>query len=548
MLHGTSRVGWRFSILWAAGLLLPCMVAAPLAAQLGPIGLTTEGAQWFANDGLGDDDDKENFGAALAAGDFNGDGADDLATGAPSAWSGGTGSGFVIVRYGSNVTGGLAPGTSAGVLLRPEPGLAAERQFFGFALAAGDFNGDSFDDLAVGAIGRAPGGAVWVYYGSSNGLSAQSYQILDEESSAWSQHACPGVFGGILAVGNFDHDAFDDLVIGNPLGCEATPTGLVAGGSVYVAHGRAAGLVLNVNFAYRISQDEYGMYDQVELDDNFGYALGPGDFNADGYDDLAIGVPGEDNHVGAIEIVMGSQFGLILTDSAFWLPGALGEEPKASLSFGSTLASGDFDGDGFADLAVGNPYDDLETPSGTLSSAGSIDIAYGAAQTWGFDLSRTDRLTQSAIHGNTAHDAAGDFFGWALGAGDFDGDGRDDLAIGHFGDDWAGPGFGAVTILMGDIPPLGSSSRHHLIAPRWEGVPGPPSFQPNLGAGYALAVGDFDRSGRADLAIGVPYYDLQWPQPPGAESGAEIVLYSETKLFADGFETGATNRWSHALP
>jgi hypothetical protein len=174
---------------------------------------------------------------------------------------------------------------------------------------------------------------------------------------------------------------------------------------------------------------------------------------------------------------------------------------------------------------------------------GSIDIAYGAPATWGFDLSRTDRLTQSAIHGNTAHDAAHDLFGWAFGVGDFDGDGRDDLAIGHPGDDWGGGGLGAVTILMGDVPPLGSSSRHHLLSPGWEGVPGAVPFQPNQSAGHALAVGDFDGSGRADLAIGVPRFDFPfWEQEDDA--GAEIVLYSATKLLADGFETGDTSGWS----
>jgi hypothetical protein len=534
----------RLSALALLALLLP----VALAADLGPIGLTADGAQWYANEDLGDADLEERFAMALAAGDFNGDGADDLATGAPSAFLGATGSGFVAVRYGRRDTGGLVPGPAGGVILRPAAEIAEEDQLFGLALAAGDFDGNSFDDLAVGVPGDDPVGSVWVYYGSSDGLSADAYQVLDEASSAWSQHACGGLFGGALTVGNFDADPYDDLVIGNPYGCEARPGGgtVSFSGSVYVAHGRATGgLVLDVNHAYRISQDEYGMYDEAEPGDHFGDAVAAGDFNSDGYDDLAIGVPGENNRSGAIEIVLGSQYGLILTDSAFWLPGALGEVPEVNGRFGATLGSGDFDGDGFADLAVGNPHDDLETPSGTRADAGSIDVAYGAAATWGFDLSRTDRLTQGALYGNPAHDAAGDLFGWAIDTGDFDGDGRDDLAIGHHGDSWAGPGFGAVTVLMGDVPPLGPWSRHHLIAPRWDGVPGPPFSQPSIGSGYALAVGDFDGSGRADLAIGVPFYDFHYQEV--VDTGAEIVLYSETKLFADGFESGDAGRWSAAF-
>jgi len=103
-----------------------------------------------------------------------------------------------------------------------------------------------------------------------------------------------------------------------------------------------------------------------------------------------------------------------------------------------------------------------------------------------------------------------------------------------------------VTILMGGIPPLGFSSRHHLIGVGHEGVPN--DTQLNQFAGYALAVGDFDGSGHPDLAIGVPGYGGTPNNFFQEHIGAELVLYSETKLFADGFESGATDRWSSTAP
>jgi hypothetical protein len=182
-------------------------------------------------------------------------------------------------------------------------------------------------------------------------------------------------------------------------------------------------------------------------------------------------------------------------------------------------------------------------------NTGQISVAYGAADPFWFDLSRTDHLAQSTIYdGNEAHDGSGDYFGSAFAVGDFDADGRDDLAIGHYGDDWSGPDLGAVTVLMGALPTIGSSTRHHLVAIGWELVPGDAS-QPDQWAGYSLAVGDFDGSGRADLAIGVPRYDLPIrDRPPLVNVGAVVLLYSETKMFSDGFETGAADRWSSAFP
>jgi hypothetical protein len=128
--------------------------------------------------------------------DFDGDGFDDLAIGVFDENVGGVAeAGAVNVLLGS--AGGL---TAAGSQIWHQnspgvPGVAESGDQFGYALAAGDFDGDGFDDLAVGMRfeGESATGAVYVLSGSAGGLIAASRQT-------WSQ-VSPGVPG---AAENFD--------------------------------------------------------------------------------------------------------------------------------------------------------------------------------------------------------------------------------------------------------------------------------------------------------------------------------------------------------
>ena len=153
------------------------MVALPAAFAQGPgwVGLSSVRSQYFENENLlfYVPESFDNFGAALATGDFNGDGADDLATGIP--YDNGLAGfeldnvGLAIVRYG--IPGfGLETGL-ADTVLRDTEDVAPDDNF-GFALAAGDFNGDGFDDLAVGEPGNhvLDYGKVHIFYGSPGGI------------------------------------------------------------------------------------------------------------------------------------------------------------------------------------------------------------------------------------------------------------------------------------------------------------------------------------------------------------------------------------------
>ena len=173
-----------------------------------------------------------------------------------------------------------------------------------------------------------------------------------------------------------------------------------------------------------------------------------------------------------------------------------------------------------------------------IADAGSISVAYGSPA-W-FDLSRTDTFTQGLVYADPAADQTGDQFGWALAAGDFDGDGRADLAVGHPGEDVMGNvNSGAAALLMGG-PNAGLGARLGSLSAGRNGVPG--DLQAHSDFARALAVGDFDGNGFADLAVGAPWHD----SVAGNDVGYEIVLYGS--LFSDGFELGSTQRWSSAVP
>src|SRR5262249_12467876 len=129
----------------------------------------------------------EFFGTALAAGDFNGDGFDDLAIGiAGKVVNMHNNAGAVSVLYGS--ASGI---TSAKDQLWTQDspginGIADASDQFGGALAAGDFNGDGRDDLAISASNETTSvvatGGVNVIYGTSSGLNAKNDQFWTQDS------------------------------------------------------------------------------------------------------------------------------------------------------------------------------------------------------------------------------------------------------------------------------------------------------------------------------------------------------------------------------
>lgn len=249
---------------------------------------------------LGDAACGDTFGAALAAGDFDGDGYDDLAIGVAGAEDAGpTDSGSVHVLYGSST--GL---TDAGDQIWHQDtsgieGVAEATDFFGDTLESGDFNCDGYADLAIGVpretviTSSSDEGAVHVLYGSSSGLSNlddvwyQGVGGVDDVSEVNDR------FGASLARANLDGDdesgvGCDDLVIGAPY----ESIGSVAGaGWIYTIDGGAAGLSTTGDQA--IHQESTDVVDTAQEYDFFGFRIGSTRIDDDEYDDLFVDVPGD---------------------------------------------------------------------------------------------------------------------------------------------------------------------------------------------------------------------------------------------------------------
>ena len=531
----------------------PLLALLLLAGGLGPGRLVAQAPAWvglspFKSHLFGETDEFihgpepfDRFGSAVAAGDFDGDGSDDLATGIPLNDC--TVDGATVANCGSVVIHWSQRGVGVGHLfarLDPtDPASPVEphaEYLFGSALATGDFDHDGYDDLVIGipeASTLGYHGAVQVHTGESGSINVTSPRYLREGANGIPGGGTgAGLFGWALAVGDFDGDGIDDLAVGAP---NDNISGEIDAGSVVVAHGGATGLL--PFRGYRISQDEADVPDSAELRDNFGRALAAGDFNGDGFDDLAIGAPEEDT-CGAVLVLFGSPNSLTFADNYWVGESDIGGACETGDRMGAALATGDLNGDSFDDLVFGVPGEDGNFGE---TDMGMIGILYGIS-----GLPSTGGGLQLVLHQwwwnalfPEAGDGTGDHFGSSLAMADFDRDGFDDLVVGIPGADsvLGDDEFGGIRVLTGN-PGL-IDTRQRVMDPFDQGWPEYPT-QSNARFGSVLAAGDFDGDGHADLAIGAPNLNLT-----ASDDGGDFVIYGS--LFSDGFEAWTSN-WSAVVP
>ena len=353
-------------------------------------------AEEILSSGLG------SFGGTLASGDVNGDGYPDLA-----------------VQDGSNTaTVNILHGSASGLDSSSEYSISASDgaalDAFGAALSmAGDLNGDGYADLIVGATRAdaplAESGALYIYLGSSTGLTASSEQKLVPSDSVGTHY-----FGtDATIVADQDGDGLDEVAVGAPGDNSFT-------GSVYLYFGSSTGVSAATESKITVS----GTY-------HFGSTLSAADANGDGYSDLLVGSPRGP--------VSGSGTGLVYTfyGAATGLdtlsPDSLGEASYRS-DFGAKVRGlGDFDGDGYEDAVV----QELARYGG-----GTSMVFYGSAS--GLDFS-----SEAQVGGG------GWYAGDAACAGDWDADGWPDLAVGV----WNEGSFGSFTSSAGLVKTYAGAER-----------------------------------------------------------------------------------------
>ena len=500
------------------------------------------------------------FGAAVAAGDFNDDGSDDLLIGGQKITDTQQLEGVAFLFLGS--PSGLGPNGHPSNFDWAVAGQQANAEL-GQSVASGDVNGDGYDDVIVGAYlyweptsGNPDEGAVFVYFGGPSFLPQNigSKPLGTPANADWRARAnSTGAWFGEAIASSLDvnGDDYDDIVIGAYQFNSSH-------GAAYVYLGSSLGPLPVTGSGWSLRTDAAWIVEGA-AGQSFGDSVSGGDFNGDGLDDVVIGAPQYPSGAGRAHVFHGVSVAACSGNcTSLPLVRTLDGDQSGASQGVSVSGVGDVNGDGYDDVLVGAPGHDqgfsdegrallyLGGPQGigarapwsavggsagarlgfSTSGAGDLrpepspdgidDLLVGLP---GFDGAQTDagaiRLYRGTqVPGEVLHDtkisestpgfgalAAGGEFGAAVAnLGDVDGDGVLDLAVGALLDDEGGTDRGAVWILL--MRPDGTvKTRQKLASGGVGGFMGALADGDSFGSSVA-GIGNLDGDSIPDMAVG----------------------------------------------
>ncbi len=303
-----------------------------------------------------------------AAGDTNGDGLDDV---------------LVTTQYEARLLFGKADGIAADAIVTDATTAIFNTNQWGYAPPSGigDINGDGFGDVAIGEA---------VLFGAADGFPAGL--TVDRLDGGNGFRLDPDVNRTVAAAGDVNGDGIDDFIVGNP---NARPHGHIDGGEAYVVFGKADGFDASLDLATLDGRDGFVMRGAT-LTGLGAEVAGAGDVNGDGFDDVLVQSGYRSGYV-------------VFGRASFHTPGFDVDELDGRNGFKidssdpysgvEDLAGlGDFNGDGFADLAFGNS----QASPGGLYLAGTTAVVYGLTPTEA--VTRVDAAGDQTVRGGVGND------------------------------------------------------------------------------------------------------------------------------------------------
>jgi len=369
---------------------------------------------------------------------------------------------YATSNEGNSNYSNIASATTPAAPDTTNPTLTVENVLDGGVLETGFIVGTASDNIAVSSVGvnldsagwqTAAGTTTWSYQiptganiwknGTSHTISVRAKDGSDNYSTVFSATVEKS------ANKDTNGDGYVDLVIGAPGYSSNT-------GKIYLYNGSASGLSTTISLTRQGSSG-----------DGLGYSVAVSDFNGDGYADVAVGSYIYSSSTGRVGVFYGGSSGIDVSVTA------VATGPTSDSYFGSTMAAGDANNDGHADLAVG--------ARGYSSDTGQVTVCHGSSSGISTTASRTLTGTSNSR------------FGKALAFGDANNDSYADLAAGADGYNTL---TGRAYVYHGGISGISTTASRTLTGEATGDF-----------YGHSIFSGDSNLDGIEDLLVGAYCYD-----------------------------------------